>query len=69
MEKETETPNMGETWVHIKTGAKYTILRMCRLKINVSWEIGVAYLDARKSDLFVRECFNDFMEKFVREKK
>jgi len=68
MDKENITPNMGEAWVHIKTGNIYKVLRMVRLKINGKWEIGVAYMDDPSTDLFVRECFDDFMEKFVREK-
>lgn len=55
----------NNTWVHAKTGNKYSILLRCKMKCDGGWTEGVIYHRLGNMDsIYVKE-FGDFVVNFV----
>jgi hypothetical protein len=52
-------------YVHTKTGNRYRIVQVCKMKYDGKWMDAIAYVSEKDSEMYIRE-YSDFMLNFKR---
>ena len=50
-------------YVHTKTGNRYRIVQVCKIKYDGKWMDAIAYVSERDNEMYIRE-YNDFVLNF-----
>lgn len=54
----------GKIFVHIRTGNRYRMEGICKIKIGDEWRTAISYINPKEKKVYVREIA-DFNSKFV----